>query len=356
MNSCYQNDYAYKRTKTESNKKIKINKKLYKQLDNPRKYSPFSNIQNQDNFNKTNQNYYNNYSSKKYYETDYSFSSFNNTENLFLKKKGKNINKSFNIFENSFITNNNKSINENNFYSSINKSFISYESKKDNNFKNFNLRNDFKINKIIENNNQNNKLKTKFENLLDLALKNEENKNKNKSFLYLKNNIDSKRFHRMEMTIERIRNKNRKEIFKKKIDLNIPGRRKKINKNFRTIKKNLSLKLLEKLNKSQTYKSINYKDNMLYHDKRNKSFINSFINFNNDINYKRKNFKNENSFKMILNTQNIYRPNSIIDYNKKIIEKENNEPNIKNYNNKNESKMKHKLKYLRANLNFFKFK
>ena len=160
----------------------------------------------------------------------------------------------------------------------------------------------------------------------------------------------------MEMTIERIRNKNRKEIFKKKIDLNIPGRRKKINKNLRTTKKNLSLKLLEKLNKSQAYKSINCKDNKLYHDKRNKSFINSFINLNNDINCKRKNYNNDNSFKMILNTQNIYRPNSIIDYNKKIIEKENNEPNIKNYNNKNESKMKHKLKYLRADLNFFKFK
>ena len=353
MNSCYQNDYTYKRTKTESNKKIRINKRLYKKLDNPRKFSPFSNIQIHDNFNKTNQNYYNSYSSNKYYETDYSFSSLNNTENLFLKKKGKNINKSFNIFDNSFITNNNKNINENNYYSNINKSFINYESKIDNNFKNFNIRNDFKINKIIENNNQNNKLKTKFENLLDLALKNEENKNK--SFLYLKNNIDSKRFHRMEMTIERIRNKNRKEIFKKKIDLNIP-RKRITNKNFRASKKNLSMKLLEKLNKSQTYKSINYKENMLYHDKRNKSFITSFIHLNNDINYKRKNLNNDNSFKMILNTQNIYRPNSIIDYNKKIIEKENTEPNIKNYNNKNESKMKYKLKYLRADLNFFKFK
>ena len=182
-----------------------------------------------------------------------------------------------------------------------------------------------------------------------MALKNDENK---KQQFFFKNNIDSKRFHRMEMTIERIRNKNRKEIFKKKIDLNIPGRR-IINRNVKSTKKHLSIKLYEKLNKSQLYKSKNYKDYVLFKEKRNNSFKNSFMHLNKEFNFKRNNLNNDNSFKMILNTQYIYRPNSIVDYNKKIIEKENNNPNFQKYNNKNESKVKHKLKYLRADLKFF---
>ena len=350
MNSCFQNEYNYNRTKTESNKKIKINKRLFKQMNYSRKNSPFINMQNQDYLNKSSYNYHNNISSNKNYETDYSFSFVNNPENLFLKRKNKNLlNKTINIFENSFITTNNKSINENNYNYNKNKSFIINEPKKDKNSKNFNLRNDFKINKILESNNKNNKLKSKLENLLDLALKNDENK---KQQFFFKNNIDSKRFHRMEMTIERIRNKNRKEIFKKKIDLNIPGRR-IINRNVKSTKKHLSIKSHEKLNKSQLYKSKNYKDYVLFKEKRNNSFKNSFMHLNKEFNFKRNNLNNDNSFKMILNTQNIYRPNSIVDYNKKIIEKENNNPNFQKYNNKNESKVKHKLKYLRADLKFF---
>lgn len=364
MHSSYQKDLTYETIKTEPNYKMKINKSLFNNFNyKSRKNSPFERMQNKENislnyskslYQKNNKSNYNNdISPNKYFDKDSSFSFWNNPEKLFLKRKNKKImNKSFNIIDNSFLTNTNQSTYENKYSFTTNKSFIINDTKINDNLKHSNLTNDFKISKLLDN--KNNKLKSKIDNLLDLALKNEKynNKNTNNKLFNFQNNIEGKNIHRMEMTIERIRNKNRKEIFKKKISLNIPARR-KINNGIKSKKKNLSKKLFEKISKLQLYKSINYKNNNFYQEKRNKSFKNSFIYLNNDINYKNKSVNKDNNYKMILNNQNIYRPNSKIDYNKKIIEKEKSQPKMKNYNYKNDSKIKHRLTYLRADLNFF---
>lgn len=363
MYSQYKKDFTYENTKTEPNYKIQLNKKFFNEFSyKPRNKSPFETMQNKENislnFSKSlyqkNKTIYNNdISPNKYFDKDYSFTFWNNPEKLFLNRKNKKVmNKSFNITENSFLTNTNQSTYENKCSFTTTKSFIKNDSKINNtkindNLKHSNLTNDFKISKLLDN--RNNKLKSKIDNLLNLALKNEKYNNK---FFNFQNNIEGKNIHRMEMTIERIRNNNRKEIFKKKIGLNIPARR-KINNNIKSKKKNLSKKLFDKISKSQLYKSTNYKNNAFYQEKRNRSFKNSFIYLNNDINYKNKSVTKNNSYKMILNTQNIYRPNSKIDYNKKIIEKEKSQPKMKNYNYKNDSKIKHRLTYLRADLNFF---
>ena len=370
MYSQYQKDFTYENTKTEPNFKIKLSKRFFNEFNyKARKNSPFEKMQNKENIslnfnkslyqnNKNNKTIYNNdISPNKFLDKDLSLSFLKNTENLFMKRKNKKImNKSVNIMENSFLTNPNQSTYENKYSFTTNKSFIIEGSKINNtkindNLKHSNLTNDFKISKLLDNN-KNNKLKSKIDNLLNLALKNEKNNNNiNNKFFNFQNNIEGKNIHRMELTIERIRNKNRNEIFKKKIGLNIPARR-KIN-NSKSKKKNLSKKLFEKVSKSQLYKSINYQNNIFYQEKRNRSFKNSFIYLNNDINYKNKNVNKDNNYKMILNTQNIYRPNSKIDYNKKIIEKEKSQPKMKNYNYKKDSRIKHRLTYLRADLNFF---
>lgn len=345
MNSCIQKDYRYEETKTEPNYKIKLNKRIFNELNyNIRKISPFRNIQNKENIDFNQNAFYNNNPKNKFLEKNYSFSFVNNPKDLFLKKNI--LNKSNNRFENSsMMANKNKSIYENKYYFKKSNSIIYDDSRIKNNLKNQDLTYDFKINKLLNNNIKNNKLKNKINNLLDLALK------KDKIFSKFQNNNETNNMHRMEMTIERIRNINRKEIFKKKIHLNLPGKR-IITNGIKSKKRKISEKLLEKINKSQLYKSINYKDNTLYQEKRNKSFKNSFIHLNNDFNFITKKFIRDNSFKIILNNQNIYRPNSKIDYNKKIIEKEKNQQTFQNYN-KNESKIKYKLKHLRADLNFF---
>lgn len=345
MNSCFQKDYPYETTKTEPNYKIKLNERFFNELNyNIRKISPFRNIENKENINFNQNIYHNNNPKNKYLQKNYSYSFVNNPKDLFLKKKF--LNKSNNMFENSsLMANNNKSIYENKYYLNKSKSIIFDDSKINNNLKTQDLTYDFKISKLLNNNNKNNKLKNKIDNLLDLALK------KNKTIIKIKNNNETNNMHRMEMTIERIRNINRKELFKKKIHLNLPGKR-IITNGIKSKKRKISEKLFEKINKSQLSKSINYKDNSFYQDKRNKSFKNSFIHLNNNFNFITKKFNRDNSFKMILNNQNIYRPNSKIDYNKKLIENEKNQQAFKNYH-KSESKIKYKLKHLRADLNFF---
>jgi len=363
MYSQYQKSFAYESTKTEPNYKIKLNKRFFNDFSyKSRDISPFDKMQNKENISlnfskslyKKNKTIYNSdISPNKYCDKDYSFTFLNNPEKLFLNRKNTKImNKSVNIMENSFLTNTNQSTYENKCSFTTTKFYIKNDSKINNtkindNLKHSNLTNDFKISKLLDN--RNNKLKSKIDNLLNLALNNEKY---NKKFFNFQNNIEGKNIHRMEMTIERIRNNNRKEIFKKKIGLNIPARR-KINNSNKSKKKSLSKKLFDKINKSKLYKSTNYKNNVFYQEKRNNSFKNSFIFLNNDINYKNKSVNKDNSHKMILNTQNVYRPNSKIDYNKKIIEKEKSQPKLKNYNYKNGSKIKHSLTYLRTDLNFF---
>ena len=369
MHSQYQNNFTYENTKTEPNYKINLNKRFFNEFNyKARKNSPIEKMQNKENINlnfskslyKNKKTSYNNdISPNKYFDKDLSLSFWENPEKLFLKRKNKKImNKSFNIRENSFLTNTNQSIYENKCSFTTNKSFIINDSKISNtkinvNLKNTNLTNDFKMSKLLDNS-KNNKLKIKIDNLLNIALKNEKYNNKkiNNKFFNYQNNIKGENLHRMEMTIERIRNKNRKEIFKKKIGLNIPPRR-KLNNGIKSKKKSLSKKLLEKINKSQLYKSTNFQNKAFLQEKRNYSFKNSFIYLNNNINYKNKSINKDNNYKMILDIQNIYRPNSKIDYNKKIIEKEKSQPKIKYYNYKNNSKIKHRLTYLRADLNFF---
>ena len=344
MNSSTNKYFNYQRTNTDPNinKKIKIKAKLLNDFNNkihlnsPIKYNS---IQKYPKKNKSKINDYYNLIRSQYVKKNYSFS-FQNGQQMFCEKKNMpnnsmNIN---NLFENSFIAYNNKSIYENNLFNKKNN--LAYASKVNNDNStniSINLVNELKKSKILDNN-KNDNLKVKFERLLDVALKNENNNGgKNNK---IKNNIEIKKFVNIEKVIEKIRNKNRKILFKKKIELNMPHKR---IVNVQKIKKNLNEKLFEKLNDSHLNKSINLKNNV----KKNKSFKNSFMHLNHDINYKR-NLSNNNSY--ILNIQNIYRSNSKVDYNKKII----NDENIKNfYNTQNRSKINYKLKYLKTELSFF---
>lgn len=355
MNPTLSKSYSFKVKHFESNEKLNLKKLIYENDYNlnAQKYSPSKYIYNNrdSSTNKAStkkMKYYNNSKNNILKKNNSSSLLTSTQESIIWKKKPKNsMNKSLNFFESSIITNeNNKSIYELN---NLNKTKpLYYESKKNINTKNSNIKKDFKINNILNSKKSNNKLKRKFEHLLDLALKNDDKNGK------IKNNIGTGGLSNMEMTIERIRNQNRTQIFKKKIELNIPNRKKKSN-NIESIKKNLSQKLFENVSNSQIYQFMNFNNNASVQNKRNKSFKNSFIYLNDDINYKRERLNNNNCYNMILNTQNIYRPNTKLDYYRKMVENEKiqQKENKYLYDNKNCSNIKYKLKYLTADLKFF---
>ena len=337
MNSSCKYYFSYEKTNTEPNDNFKKDKVLYN--DYKHNLNKNSQIKKEYTINKSIDN--SNLMIHNFLKKNNSFSYNAKQDNLLLKKKNQKKNNSINLFENSLILNNNKS-----YFLKNEKSPLIYKTKNDDNSFNLNLPNGFKINNILKNKNRNNKLKIKFENLLDLAFKNynDNKKNLNK----LENKFEIKNMAKLEMIIDKIRNKNRKEIFKKQMELNILCKRNINNNNIEQIKEKLNKKLNEQLNKSNLYKSINYNNNDYSKNKRNKSFKNSFI-YLNDIKYNNNNLKRNNSYKLILKTQNIYRPNSKLDYNKKIIENEKNEIDGR----KNEIKFKNKMKFLRTDLSFF---
>ena len=337
MNSSSKIYFSYEKINTEPNDNYKKDKPLY----NDYKYNPNKNnhIKKEYKTNKSIENNNSNIIIHNYLEKKNSFSYNIKQDNLLLKKSNKILNKSLNVFDNSLILNNNKKyILKNEKSPLINKT---KNNDNDNSF-NISITNGFKINNILNNKNRNNKLKTKFENLLDLALKNYDDNKKN--IKKLDNKVEIRNMAKLEMIIDKIRNKNRKEIFKKQMELNILCKRSLNNNNIEQIKEKLNKKLFEQ----NLYKSINYKNNDCSKNKRNKSFKNSFI-YLNDIKYSNNTLKKNNSFNLILKTQNIYRPNSKLDYNKKIIENEKNEM----YCSRNEMKFKTKIKFLRTDLSFF---
>ena len=365
MKTNQKKSFSHKEAYTEPNANLKIKTKYNLFNYNTHNKSPInflprdtSSSHNKSQFRKLN-SYYNN-SRNNFMRKNNSFSFKTNQQFLWKKRSQSRINSSLNFFDNSIITNENKSIYDASFLN-ITKPILNESKITDN--KNQNLPHNFKINKLLDNrNNNSNKLKTKFEKLIDLALKNENKDCK------IKNNIKTKKLTNIEMTIERIRNKNRTEIFKKKIEINIPNRR-VINNNIESIKKNLSQKLFDKLNKSQNYSSNNFNDTICFGNKRNKSFKNSFMHLNEDLNYKRARLNNSNCYNRILNTQNIYRPNNKIDYYKKMVENKSVEKNDESFiniytnnsnnniiNNKNYPDIKYKLKNLTSDLKFFESK
>lgn len=357
--------FSYKETDTEPNANLKMKTKYNLFTYNTHKKSPINFLSNntissinKSHFTKLNSCYNN--SRNNYMKKNNSFSFITNPKLLWKKRSQSRINNSINFFDNSNITNENKSIYDGSFLN-ITKPILNESKMNDN--KNQNLPHNFKINKLLDNkNNNSNKLKTKFEKLIDLALKTENKDSK------IKNNIKTKKLSNIEMTIERIRNKNRTEIFKKKIEINIPNRR-VITNNIESIKKNLSQKLFDKLNKSQIYSSNDFNDPICFGNKRNKSFKNSFMHLNEDFNYKRTRLNNTNCYNRILNTQNIYRPNNKIDYYKKMVENKSIDKNDESFinlytnisnnsiiNNKNFPDIKYKLKNLTSDLKFFESK
>ena len=129
-------------------------------------------------------------------------------------------NDSINCFDSSLFINNNrnKDINKSdNNYLYMTKPVIYELTIKDNKKININLT---VVKSEILDKNKNENLKIKFEHLLDIALKNENNNNNsnriNKSMK--NNNIEIKSFVNIEKVIEKIRNKNRKILFKKKLN------------------------------------------------------------------------------------------------------------------------------------------
>jgi len=339
MSSPYKYYFTYENTFTESNDNFKADKTLY---NNDFSYNlKNSQIKNQHKLNRSINNNNLSASTYNYFERKNTFPFNLKKENLLLKKRNKNlINKSMNLYDNSLILNYNNKTN----YLNKEKSPIIYghKSKYNDNSFNINLTNDFKIKNILNNKIRNNKLKTKFENLLDLAMKNYNDKNNTNK---LENNVEIKKMAKMEMAIEKIRNKNRKTLFKKQMELNVLCKRKKNNVgNIKAIKEKLNNKLFE----TSLYKSMSFNNNTLYKNKKNKSFKNSFIHLN-EINYNNKQLNKNNSYKIMLDNQNIYRPNSMFDYNRKIIENAKNEI----FDGKNNMKFKNKIKYLRKDLKFF---
>jgi len=365
MKTNQKKSYSYKEAFAEPNANLKIKTKYNLFTYKSHSKSPINFLSNDTNsrinksqFKKLN-SYYNN-SRNNFMRKNNSFSFKTNPQFLWKKRSQSRINNSLNFFDTSNITSENKNIYDSSFLN-ITKPILNESKLNDN--KNQNLPQNFKINKLLDNrNNNSNKLKTKFEKLIDLALKTENKDGK------IKNNIKTKKLSNIEMTIERIRNKNRTEIFQKKIEINIPNRR-IITNNIESIKKNLSQKLFEKLNKSQIYSSTNLNDTISFGNKRNKSFKNSFMHLNEDFNYKRARLNNGNCYNRILNTQNIYRPNNKIDYYKKMVENKRVDKNDENFinlytnisnnnfiNNKNYPDIKYKLKNLTSDLKFFESK
>ena len=342
MNASHKRYFLNKNALTEENENLKKNKGIYKTYDsNILKTNLINNISN---LNKSVNQVTNEKLSKNYFlKKNLSYSCIKDKENVIISKKDKKtFNKSFNLLENSFLTNDNKISYENNHFFRKTKSPIFNKEEILGNSNNSFITSSI-INKIQDNKNRNNKIKMKFENLLDLTLNNNININNNSYILPKFKKIETQNINKFERTIEKIRNKNKKEMFKKKIEINILGRRKA--NNIKLIKNGLNLNLLRETNKINLYKSINFKDIKFCKIKRNKSFIGNFIN-------KGKNMIKNNSIKNLLNAQDIYKPNSKVDYNKKIIENENKERK-NSYNSKNLSKIKFRLKHLRTDLKFF---
>ena len=343
MNTTSKKYFNYHRTNTDPNKIIKLKTKLFhdfnykNEQNSPMKYNSIKKYTI--NF-KPNINDYYNLLRNKYIKKNYSFS-FKDIQKDFYEKKNLQNNSINNCFDNSLLLNNNRDKNKDANINKCDNSFlfttkpVIYESTiKENKKIDINL---IDVKNEILDKNKNENLKIKFEHLLDVAFKNENNNNNGNKIK--NNNIEIQKFVNIEKVIEKIRNKNRKILFKKKIELNMPYKRVV---NTRDIKRSLNQKLLEKLNDSHLNKSINLNPKI----KKNESFKNCFIHLN-DINYK-KNLSNNNSY--ILNIQNIYRSNSKIDYNKRMINDENNKNII---NTKNRSKIKIKLKYIKTELSFF---
>ena len=339
MNTSSKKYYNYRRTNTDPNKIIQLKTKLFNdfnykiQQNSPIKFN--SNKKYTINIKPNIKDYYN-LLKNKYIKNNNSFS-FNNIQKDLKEKKNATNNSIINCLDNSLLLNNkrNKDTNKSdNNYLYMTKPVIYESTIKDNKKININL---VDVKNEILDKNKNENLKIKFEHLLDVAFKNENNNNNGNKIK--NNNIEIQKFVNIEKVIEKIRNKNRKIIFKKKIELNMPHKRVV---NTKDIKRSLNQKLLEKLNDSHLNKSINLNPKI----KKNESFKNCFTHLN-DINYK-KNLSNNNSY--ILNIQNIYRSNSKIDYNKRMINDENNKNII---NTKNRSKIKIKLKYLKTELSFF---
>jgi hypothetical protein len=351
MNTTSKKYFNYHRTNTDPNKIIKLKTKLFHDFyykiekKSPIKYN--SNKKYSINF-RPNINDSYNLLRNKYIKKNYSFS-FKNIQKDFYEKKNLHNNSINNYFDNSLLINNNRDRNKDANINKCDNSYlfttkpVIYESTiKENKKININLI-DAK-NEILDKN-KNENLKIKFEHLLDIALKNDNNNNNNGNKINTsvknKNNIiEIKKFVNVEKVIEKIRNKNRKILFKKKIELNMPHKR-VVNVN--NIKRSLNQKLFEKLNDSHLTKSINLNTKI----KKIRSFKNCFMHLNDDIYYK-KNVSNNNSY--ILNIQNIYRSNSKIDFNKRMINDENNKNII---NTQNKSKIKIKLKNLKNELSFF---
>lgn len=350
MNTTSKKYFNYHRTNTDPNKIIKLKTKLFhdfnykNEQNSPMKYN--STKKYTINF-KPNINDYYNLLRNKYIKKNYSFS-FKDIQKDFYEKKNLQNNSINNYFDNSLLLNNNRDKNKDANINKCDNSYlfttkpVIYESTiKENKKIDINL---IDVKNEILDKNKNENLKIKFEHLLDIALKNENNNNNgNRINIGAKNKnniVEIKKFVSVEKVIEKIRNRNRKILFKKKIELNMPHKRVV---NVHKIKRNLNQKLFEKLNDSHLNKSINLNTK----SKKMKSFKNCFMHLNDDIYYKN-NLSNNNSY--ILNIQNIYRSNSKIDFNKRMINDENNKNII---NTQNKSKIKIKLKNLQTELSFF---
>lgn len=340
MNSTFKSSFSYEKNNTEPNKNLI----LEKTRSNGINYKSYLNNQIKNRHKKNKSINYNDISTSNYLENNSVF--FNpEKEKILFHKNNQNVsNKSTNLFENTEILNYT--------YKKINlkkkgKSPLIYDAKNNDNSFNLNLTSGYNIKNILNNKNRNNKLKMKFENLLDLAMKNYNDKKKiNK----LENVVEAGKMAKMEMTIERIRNKNRKQIFKKQMELALFCKRKKNNTNINLIKEKLNKKLIGKLNDSNLYKSTtNFINYDLYNNKRNTSFKRSFTHLNSEINNNNQFLKKYSSSKLMLNSQNIYKPNSKLDYNKKTSENEKNGI----YSGNSNMKFKNRLKFLKTDLKFF---
>ena len=150
MNASRKKKFLNKNTLIEENENLKKNNGIYNTFN----YNTYQNnlLNELSNFNKSvNQliNEKSNLSRNYFLKRNLSHSYMNGKENLLILKKEKQpINKSFNLMENSTLLNVNNSNSINSYFSNA------------------------IINKILGNKNRNNKLKNKFENLLDLTLNN----------------------------------------------------------------------------------------------------------------------------------------------------------------------------------------
>jgi len=212
MSSFLKSYFTYGNTFTEPNAKLKKKKNIFHKLDYNEKgdnnYSQFlaykKNIVNT-NENKSfisNSNFNVTRKTSKIKNKSFSFAS--NQRKIFSKKKAKFL-ENYPINDTSLSKTNNLTTNE----TSDNNNLFWKESNHKNNINNFNITNDFTINKLINNKIYNNRLRLKFDRLLELSIKNNNNNKIIRPIIE-----ESKKLAKLEMTIDKIRNKNRKEIFK----------------------------------------------------------------------------------------------------------------------------------------------